>query len=88
MDYQSKVQEILENHIYWLQNQTSTKKKGENANAGAIVVTDVKTGAILAAATSPTYKISDYLDNYSAVANGENSPLLNRATSGLYRRRP
>lgn len=85
MDYQSKVQEILENHIYWLQNQTSTKKKGENANAGAIVVTDVKTGAILAAATSPTYKISDYLDNYSAVANGENSPLLNRATSGLYR---
>lgn len=85
MDYQSKVQEILENHIYWLQNQTSTHKKGENANAGAIVVTDVKTGAILAAATSPTYKISDYLDNYSAVANGENSPLLNRATSGLYR---
>lgn len=85
MDYQSKVQEILENHIYWLQNQTSIKKKGENANAGAIVVTDVKTGAILAAATSPTYKISDYLDNYSAVANGENSPLLNRATSGLYR---
>lgn len=85
MDYQSKVQEILENHIYWLQNQTSANKKGENANAGAIVVTDVKTGAILAAATSPTYKISDYLDNYSAVANGENSPLLNRATSGLYR---
>lgn len=85
MDYQQKVQQILENHIEWLQNQTSTNKKGENANAGAIVVTDVKTGAVIAAATSPTYSISDYLNNYSAVANGENSPLINRATSGLYR---
>ncbi|MCD7731361.1 MAG: hypothetical protein LUI05_07695 [Oscillospiraceae bacterium] len=85
MDYQQKVQSILENHIYWLQNQTSSNKKGENGNAGAIVVTDVKTGAILAAATAPTYNISDYLDNYAVVANGENSPLMNRATSGLYR---
>lgn len=85
MDYQQKVQQILENHIEWLQNQTSPNKKGENANAGAIVVTNVKTGAIIAAATSPTYSISDYLENYSAVANGENSPLINRATSGLYR---
>lgn len=85
MDYQQKVQQILENHITWLNNQTSENKKGENANAGAIVVTDVKTGALLAAATSPTYSINDYLNNYSAVANGENSPLINRATSGLYR---
>lgn len=85
MSYQQKVQQILENHIQWLQNQTSPDKKGENANAGAIVVTDAKTGAVLAAATSPTYSITDYLNNYSAVANGENSPLINRATSGLYR---
>lgn len=85
MDYQHKVQQILENHITWLQNQTSKDKKGENANAGAIVVTDAKTGALIAAATSPTYNINDYLNNYSAVANGENSPLINRATSGLYR---
>ena len=83
MDYQQKVQQILENHITWLQNQTSVNKKGENANAGAIVVTDVKTGAIIAAATSPTYNINDYLNNYSLVANGENSPLINRANSGL-----
>lgn len=85
LDYQDKVQQILENHIYWLQHQTSSNAKGMTGNAGAIVVTDVKTGAILAAATSPTYDINDYLENYSAVANGENSPLINRATSGLYR---
>lgn len=85
MDYQKKVQQILENHITWLQNQTSPKAKGTGANAGAVVVTDVKTGAVLAAATYPSYDINDYLENYAAVANGENLPLINRATTGYYR---
>ncbi|MGN1102289.1 MAG: penicillin-binding transpeptidase domain-containing protein, partial [Huintestinicola sp.] len=84
-DYQRKVQTILENHIYWLNNQTSSKAKGTEANAGALVVLDARSGALLAGATSPTYDLKDYLENYSKVANGENSPLLNRVTSGLYR---
>lgn len=85
MNYQRKVQEILENHIVWLNNQTSYNKKGEKADAGAIVVLDVKTGALLAAATAPTYDINDYLTDYASVINRENTPLVNRATNGLYR---
>ncbi|MCM1022795.1 MAG: penicillin-binding transpeptidase domain-containing protein [Prevotella sp.] len=85
MDYQRKVQEILENHILWLNNQTSRNKKGENADAGAIVVLDVKTGALLAAATAPTYDLNDYLTDYASVISRENTPLVNRATNGLYR---
>lgn len=85
IDYQRDVQEILENHILWLNNQTSTKAKGTEANAGAIVVLDAKNGALLAAATSPTYDINDYLTDYASVVNGENAPLTNRATYGLYR---
>ena len=84
-DYQRKVQTILENHIYWLQHQTSSKAKGTEADAGAIAVIDVKSGALLAAATAPTYDLNDYINNYSAVANGENAPLTNRVTSAYYR---
>lgn len=84
-EYQRDVQEILENHIIWLNNQTHKDRKGYEADAGAIVVLDAKTGALLAAATSPTYNINDYLTDYASVVNGENGPLTNRATNGLYR---
>ncbi len=84
-DYQRDVQEILENHILWLQNQTSINAKGMGANSGAIVVLDAKTGALLAAATSPTYDINDYLTDYASVISRENTPLVNKATHGLYR---
>lgn len=84
-DYQRKVQTILENHITWLNNQTSSRAVGTKADAGAIVVLDAKTGALLAAPTYPTYDLIDYINDYSSVANGENSPLTNRAVSGLYR---
>ncbi len=84
-DYQRDVQKILENHILWLQNQTSVNAKGMDADSGAIVVLDAKTGALLAAATSPTYDINDYLTDYASVISRENTPLVNRATHGLYR---
>ena len=84
-EYQRDVQEILENHIIWLNNQTHRDRKGYNADAGAIIVLDAKTGALLAAATSPTYNINDYLTNYASVVNSEGAPLNNRATHGLYR---
>mgnify|MGYP003295645404 CR=1 FL=1 len=84
-EYQRDVQEILENHIIWLNNQTHRDRKGYEADAGAIVVLDAKSGALLAAATSPTYNINDYLTDYASVVNGANGPLTNRATHGIYR---
>lgn len=85
IDYQRDVQEILKNHILWLNNQTSSKAKGTEANGGAVVVLDAKNGALLAAATYPTYDLNDYLTDYASVLNAENRPLNNRATNGLYR---
>jgi penicillin-binding protein 2 len=85
IDYQRKVQKILENHIVWLQNQTHTQKKGENATGGAIVVLDATDGAVLAAATYPTYDLSKYKDDYINLISDPTLPLYNRATNGLYR---
>ncbi|MDD7429133.1 MAG: penicillin-binding transpeptidase domain-containing protein [Oscillospiraceae bacterium] len=84
-DYQRDVQTILENHISWLQNQTLPDAAGTSADAGAIVVLNAKTGALLAAATAPTYNLNDYINSYSEVASRPNSPLTNRAVNGLYR---
>jgi penicillin-binding protein 2 len=85
IDYQRKVQKILENHITWLQNQTHFSKKGEGATGGAIVVLDVSDGAVLAAATYPTYDLSKYKEDYINLINDPTLPLYNRATNGLYR---
>ncbi|MEG0615242.1 MAG: penicillin-binding transpeptidase domain-containing protein, partial [Oscillospiraceae bacterium] len=83
-EFQRKVQEILAGKIERL-HSAKTKELGNEANAGAVVVLDVKTGAVLAMVNYPTYDINDYLKNYSEVAKREGSPLINRAIDGLYR---
>lgn len=51
---------------------------------GSIVVTDAKTGEVLAMASSPTFD-SDWIDqNWSWIIEDQTAPLLNRATQGLY----
>jgi penicillin-binding protein 2 len=59
--------------------------KGTEASGGALVVLNAKTGAVLAAATAPTYDLNLYKEDPAAVLNIENQALYNRAISGLYR---
>ena len=59
-------------------------RDGEDANAGAVVVVDVNSGAILASATYPTYTQTDYETNYTALATDKMKPLFNRAFLGTY----
>lgn len=80
-NFQKQTQSILENFIQYLNNNT----KFTNITSGAIVVLDAKTGAVLSMATAPTYNLNDYINNYEAVANMPNTPLVNRATDGLYK---
>lgn len=56
-----------------------------SGSAGAIVVTDVKSGEILAMASAPDYSLKDYSTAYDEIVSAGNSPLLNRAVQGLYR---
>lgn len=58
---------------------------GEDANAGAVVVMERKTGAVRVSATYPTYNQNTYSEDFNTLRDDtENRPLLNRATSGFY----
>ena len=52
--------------------------------AGAVVVEDVKTGAVLASATYPTFSLATYYDEYSELAENPGKPLWNRAFQSGY----
>ncbi len=52
--------------------------------AGAVVVENVNTGDLLAAASYPTYNINDYYEDYSKLAKNKRKPLWNRFALGTY----
>jgi peptidoglycan glycosyltransferase len=51
---------------------------------GAIVVMDAQTGEILALASSPTFNPDAIDEDWEALTASSSSPLINRATQGLY----
>jgi len=55
-------------------------------NKGAVVALNPKTGEVLAMVSKPTYNPNDLGNSMKAANEGksDNSPLINRATSGLY----
>lgn len=57
---------------------------GREADAGAVVAINVKTGGVIAMATYPNYDLSQYYDTYDELVTQNPSPLINRATQGLY----
>ena len=57
---------------------------GKNAEGGAVVAIDPKTGQILVCASNPTYDLSKYFEDYDALLEAANSPLYNRALQGIY----
>jgi peptidoglycan glycosyltransferase len=54
------------------------------AQVGAIVALDPSTGAIIAAASAPTYNVATIDTNFSRLAKNRAAPLLSRVTQGLY----
>ncbi len=52
--------------------------------AGAVVVQDVNTGAILASSSYPNYSLSTYYEDYSTLAADAGKPLWNRAFQSTY----
>ena len=83
-DLQKVTQEALADQIALLRLNT-TINEGRDANAGAAVCVDVKTGEVLAAATFPSYDNSTYYQDYNRLSKEKPEPYLNRATMGVYR---
>ncbi len=84
-EYQVRLQNILDNFLANFQRINSKKElRGKDLHCGAIVVLDTKDNAVRGLATAPTYDLNDYKNDYDSVLNAENTPLVNRATDGLY----
>lgn len=81
-----KLQLVVQNSLADTINKLNTKRKDDDrVTGGAVVVTMVNSGEILASATYPTYSMTDYKENYQKLASDSvNTPLFNRAFNGTY----
>lgn len=60
------------------------REQGIDAEGGAVVAIDVKTGQILACGSYPTYDLSTIFENWADLNTDEMKPLLNRALQSTY----
>lgn len=83
----SKMQQVateaLEKKIKQL-NENAREKRGKEAEAGAVVVIDVKTGEVLTSANYPTYDLANYNKDFAELNSDKTRPLFNRALLGQY----
>lgn len=83
INLQKTTQNLLQQYI----KKFNTERKegdGKDADSGAAVVVNVKTGEVLAMASYPSYNIDTYKDSYSSLLNDPTKPLFNRALQGIY----
>ena len=88
--FQNMVEQIVQYRMDFLHSPYYTTAmdatlRGNQTEIGSAVVLNVKDGSVLAMVTLPSYDINDLVENYGAVLNAKNSPLLNRAINGEYR---
>ncbi|MBE6754519.1 MAG: penicillin-binding protein [Ruminococcaceae bacterium] len=59
-------------------------KTGQDADAGTVVVMNVRTFEVLAAVTYPSFDLNTYGKDYNKLLEQKGGPLFNRAVSGTY----
>ncbi|MBQ4346266.1 MAG: hypothetical protein IJC75_03930, partial [Oscillospiraceae bacterium] len=80
--FQTGLQQELEDFCTYLRRNVDECR---DVYCGAVVVLDPADNAVLGMATAPTYDLNALLEDYNAVMQMKNQPLVNRATDGLYR---
>ena len=81
--FQELVERILEQNILSMRENNDTLQ-GKEAEGGAAVVIDVKSGELLAAANYPTYSLQSFLADFPFLQEDPMTPMLNRAIAGTY----
>lgn len=70
--------------LAYLRSEENPKKDGKDAEGGAVVALDVKTGQVLVCASYPTYDLSTFFEDYNQILEQDFDPLFNRALLGTY----
>jgi len=83
---QRATQQALEDTIMSLREKAQNPNNTTvgNVTGGAAVVVNVRTGAILASASYPSYDLETYFSDYEKLSSAPNSPLWNRAAMSTY----
>ena len=83
INLQRAAEDGLDRVITGLRQQEDTED-GHDAEGGAVVAINVKTGQVLVCASYPTYDLSTYFEKYEETLEAPFDPLYNRALLGIY----
>lgn len=82
---QRAAEESLAKHIQQIAaTGAGQERRGGDADSGAAVVIDIKSGDVLALASYPTFDPASFNEMYNELSNDPAKPLWNRAISGTY----
>ena len=85
LNLQMITEEVLEDFILDLRETgVGKKEEGKDAEGGACVVLDVKSGAVLASASYPTFNPMTFNEDYTELSQDRLAPLFNRALNQAY----
>lgn len=80
MAAETKLASVIEK----LRAQEKEDADGKDAEGGAVVAIDVKTGQVLVCASYPTYNPAEYFTKYNDLVKADYNPLYNRALLNAY----